>query len=56
MTIFKSEPKAFKAGGDKTAALCLEGKCNCGFRVLKEDKGYKVIMIPECGNGLSFYL
>lgn len=56
MTIYTSETKAFTAGGDRTAALCLEGKPNCGFRVLREGNGYKVLMVPERGDGLPFYL
>lgn len=57
MKQFESEPEAFKAGGDKTAALCLEGKPNCGFRVLKHaDGGFKVLMVPEHGSSLPFYL
>lgn len=60
MTIYRSENAAFAAGGDKTASLCLKGKPNCGFRILKADKGYKVLMVPErCAmwdHGLPFYL
>ena len=56
MTVFKTEANAFKAGGDKTAALCQEGKPNCGFRVLKCEGGFKVIMVPERGDGAPFYL
>lgn len=56
MTVFNSETKAFTAGGDKTAALCREGKPNCGFRVLKADVGFKVLMVPQCGDGVPFYL
>ena len=58
MKKFDSENKAFKAGGDRVAALCLLGKPNCGFRVLRHNsgKGFKVLMIPERGDGLPFYL
>lgn len=48
-TTYKSETSAFKAGGDKTAALCLEGMPNYGFRVLKHSDGYRVLMVPPHG-------
>ena len=56
MTLYTSEAKAFTAGGDETAALCQQGKPNCGFRVLREGELYKVIMVPARGNGLPYYL
>ena len=48
MTIFKSENAAFKAAGDAVAARCkIKDCCNCGIRVLRADKGYKVLMVPD---------
>ena len=60
MRKFKSEKAALKAAGDKTVELCLDGKPNCSFRVLKADNGFKVLMVPErtknWDDGLPFYL
>ena len=57
---FSSEAKAFAAGGDKVAALCLEGKPNCGFRVLRQGDQYRVLMVPErtrfWDDGTPYYL
>jgi hypothetical protein len=47
MRAFSTETKAFKAGGDKVAALCLEGKANTGFRILKQGDQYVVLLVPD---------
>jgi hypothetical protein len=57
MTTYQSEAKAVKAGTDKVAELCKEGKPNAGIRVL--DAGhrcFKVLIVPERGDGLPYYL
>ena len=43
---FGSEKAALRAAGDKVAALCLEDKPNCGFRVLRQGDQYRVLMVP----------
>jgi hypothetical protein len=48
MQIFKRESAAFKAGGDcaeQSNRLCTFA--NIGFRVLKCDGGFKVLMVPD---------
>lgn len=48
MKLFESGAKAYKAGGDETARLNMTGKLpNCGFRVIRDDDGLKVLMIPD---------
>ena len=44
---FSTEKSAFRAAGDKVASLSLEGKPQCGFRVLREGDQYRVLMVPE---------
>jgi hypothetical protein len=47
MTKFHTETEAFKAAGDKAAELAREGTTNTGFRVLRHEGGFKVLMVPE---------
>lgn len=56
MKIFKSEQAAFKAGGDEVALLSSNGASNAGLRVLKAEGGYKVLIVPERGDGNPYYL
>jgi hypothetical protein len=48
MRIFKSGAEAYKAGGDETARLNTSGELpNCGFRVIQDEEGIKVLMFPD---------
>ena len=57
MTVYPTETAAFTAGGNMVAKLCTEGKPNAGLRVLKTDKGFKVLILPEQHyRDIPFYL
>jgi hypothetical protein len=60
MQVFKTEAQAFKAGGDQTAQLNrIDLFPNCGFRVIKCEGGFKVLMCPDrrwSVGALPFYL
>lgn len=56
MNVYKSETKAFEEASDKVAALCKEGRPNAGLRVMKTDGGFKVLIVPERGDGNPFYI
>ena len=57
MTVYPTETAAFTAGGNMVAKLCTEGKPNAGLRVLKTDKGFKVLILPEQHDrDIPFYL
>ena len=56
MRIFRTEKEAFAVAGDTVAEMAKAGKPNCGFRVLRCNDGFKVLMVPERGDGDPFYL